>query len=99
MTPAEIMDVAERIHGADVPSHRKEAHFHDVYPEFRTSYPGLYKMCCQLHFDIAKLRLMSTMLGCIQRNEITQHDASVVIGQGLFDEFVTPVVPDVSVQV
>lgn len=92
MTPTQILYAATTIWEADIPCQRKETYFHDTFAELRTQLPGLYRMACELDFDISKLRAMLGLLGEVNSNTISQHDASVRIGEQLYTQFVTPIV-------
>ena len=85
-----ILEIAEKIIGSNVPN--KEAYFEDKYVHFKTKYPVLYKACCSPNFDVKMLKYMLSMLDNVKSNKTTQEDASVTVGQKLFDKFVDPVV-------
>lgn len=70
----------------------KEGYFEDKYPVFVEKYPMLFKMCCDPTRDIEKVYYMIDMIDQIEKNKMTEHIASVNVGQKLFDEYVKPVV-------
>ena len=54
------------------------------------TYPGIFQMCCDNTMDINRLKKMLNMSDKINNNTITEHDASVKVGQMLVDDFVKP---------
>ena len=58
---------------------------------FVTQYPTLFQMAVEPHFDESKLNMM---LGVMEKMEggMTQHQASVIVGQHLVDTFVKPMI-------
>jgi len=60
-------------------------------PIFARDYPALYKMLFKIDIDNeAALRTMLAMLERMGRNEITQDQASGVVGQRLYDKYIKP---------
>ena len=60
---------------------------------FSENYPGLFKMLTRHgETDTASLRTMLAMLDKMGTGEMTQHQASVVIGQRLHDKYIKPAV-------
>jgi hypothetical protein len=66
--------------------------FEDKYPEFIEKYPKLFELCCDRNASLETLYYMIDMLEKIQKNQMTEHVASVSVGQKLFDSYVKPVV-------
>lgn len=60
---------------------------------FVEQYPTLFQMAVQPHFDYKQLNMM---LGVMERmaGGMSQHQASVIIGQSLVDKFVMPTLKD-----
>lgn len=58
---------------------------------FVTQYPTLFQMAVEPHFDESKLNMM---LGVMDKmaDGMTQHQASVIVGQHLVDTFVKPMI-------
>jgi hypothetical protein len=58
---------------------------------FVTQYPTLFQMAVEPHFDESKLNMM---LGVMDKmaGGMTQHQASVIVGQHLVDTFVKPMI-------
>ena len=60
-------------------------------PVFARDYPALYKMLFKIDIaNEAALRTMLIMLDRMGRNEITQDQASGVVGQRLYDKYIKP---------
>ena len=60
------------------------------YNELYDMYPSIFKMACKGDMNIERLTYMLDMLDKIKNNNITEHDASVNVGQVLVDEIVKP---------
>ena len=58
-------------------------------PEFVEQYPELFKKLIQKQ-DLAPIQSMLTMLDRMGQGNLSQHQASVIIGKKLVDRFVTP---------
>jgi hypothetical protein len=90
IAPEKIYDIAHEIKSSSMLN--KQHVFKEKYPEFAEKYPTLFGMCCDPNSDISKLDYLLNMLKNIQTDRMTQHVASVNVGQILFDEYVKPVV-------
>ena len=58
-------------------------------PDFIEQYPELFKKIIT-RSDLTPIRTMLTMLDKMGQNSISQHQASIVVGQRLVDKYVTP---------
>ncbi len=58
---------------------------------FVTQYPTLFQMAVEPHFDQSKLSFMLAVMDKMATG-MTQHQASVVVGQKLADSYVKPIV-------
>jgi hypothetical protein len=58
---------------------------------FVTQYPTLFQMAVEPHFDQSKLAFMLAVMDKMATG-MTQHQASVVVGQKLADSYVKPIV-------
>lgn len=88
MDPNKILELAETIKKS--PRTDKEDYFAKKYSSFATQYPVLFRVCCDPHSDIEQLRYMISMLNGIKSNQMTEHIASVNVGQKLFDQYIKP---------
>jgi len=60
-------------------------------PEFVRDYKHLFEMITSPQgFDKASLNTMLTMLDHMGNNNLTQHDASVIVGKRLYEKFGKP---------
>lgn len=87
METSEIRHAVNDILSSDVSN--KEEHFAEKYPDFKEKYPVLYKTVC----DGGKTEHLDFMLNLLEqmnKKQKTQHDASVAVGQMLFDKYVDP---------
>ena len=62
-----------------------------IYPEFVESYPNLFEMLTRPEgYDERSLSMMIIMLERMGTGRLSQHEASVKVGQHLLNAFVTP---------
>ena len=71
-------------------SEEKLKHYVNKYPKISNEYPMLIKKACEPNFDIQRFKWMLDMIDNVKSNNITQHDASVKVGEHLVDEYVKP---------
>jgi hypothetical protein len=62
----------------------------DKYSEFREKYPTIFEKVLENSLDIERFNYMLNMAKKIDNKEMTNHDASVKVGERLVDEFVKP---------
>jgi hypothetical protein len=66
---------------------------------FVTDYPSLFKMVMKTDgYNEGSLKTMLAMLERMGSGELTQHQASVIVGQRLHDVYIKPKVPDMEVK-
>jgi enolase len=70
----------------------KIKYYIEKYPKLSNEYPMIFKKACEPNFDFSKFVWMTNMVHDINKNEITQHDASVKVGERLVDEYVKPLI-------
>lgn len=58
--------------------------------DFVTNYPRLFEMVTRPGYDKAQVRTMLAMLDRMGSGELSQHQASMIVGQKVFDTYVTP---------
>lgn len=68
----------------------KETYFKNKYSDFEKKYPHLFKMACETRIDKNILKFMLSKLDNIRTNITTQNEASIDVGQILFDKFIDP---------
>jgi hypothetical protein len=57
---------------------------------FSTQYPGLFKMILEDSYNDSSLRTMLALLDRMGTGQMSQHQASVVVGQRLHDIYIKP---------
>jgi hypothetical protein len=87
-TREQIMKIVRTISQSEVED--KESHFSPLYKGFKKKYPILFDLACRSGqtMDIETLSFMLDMLDKVNNKETTQEDASVVVGQQVFNKFV-----------
>ena len=61
---------------------------HELLPEFAEQYPHLFKILTSPDgYDEANLTTMLTMLGHMDKGNLTQHGASVIVGKRLYEKY------------
>lgn len=63
-----------------------------LMPEFVTAYPKLFDMISKSGYDKSQIRTMIAMLERMGSGDLSQHQASVIVGQKLANSYVNPVV-------
>ena len=58
-------------------------------PAFVEAYPELFKKLIR-HQDLAPIQTMLQMLDRMAEGKVSQHQASIVVGKKLVDQYVTP---------
>ena len=87
MDPELISTIAYTIRNSKLAN--KKDMFKNEYKEFAENYPMLFDMCCAPKpVDMKHLDMMIAMLKQINGNQLTNHVASVQVGQKLYDAFV-----------
>jgi DNA-binding ferritin-like protein (Dps family) len=67
-----------------------EISYGNKYSDFKKAYPHLFAMACTKNMNMTMLTMMLDMIDKVKKNETTNNDASVVVGQQLFNTFVDP---------
>jgi hypothetical protein len=75
-------------HFDDVQS--KIDYYSSMYPNLFTAYPTALKKACESNFDLEKFKWMMNMQNSVLNNQISQHNASIEVGERLVDEHVKP---------
>ena len=61
---------------------------------FAAEYPSLFKMITSASYNEGSLKTMLAMLDKMGTGELTQHQASVIVGQRLHDVYIKPKVDE-----
>lgn len=88
-----LLQVIEEIHNCnhkfdDIQN--KIEYYSSLYHELFSAYPTALKKACEPNFDIDKFKWMMEMQKNVQNNLISQHNASIEVGERLVDEHVKP---------
>ena len=78
------------ISSKDILSQNQINNLQKEYFDLYDIYPAIFKMACNGNMDIERLKYMLQMLDNIKNDSMTEHDASVNVGQKLVDEIVKP---------
>ena len=73
---------------------QKEEVFAKKYPNFKEKYPVLFQCACDGRLDMNNLEYMLNILGKMDREGVSQYNASAEVGQMLYTKYVEPVVND-----
>lgn len=87
------MRIAKEIQASPLSEQERMKEFKNTYDDFFTKYPNLFEMCCKPNCNMQMLEYMMEMLEKVHGNDTSQDDASVKVGQMLFDTYVNPVLP------
>jgi len=88
-------EIMEKIHEITTKSgtvKEKQRYFRKMMPDFVERYPALFNMACEPGFNSSRLEYMLRMRDNVSRNKISQHTASVKVGENLYTEYVKPLV-------
>ncbi len=98
LKPEEIETITEEILSSKMSVDDKQSYFATRYKDFYESYPILFEMCCKPKNpeNTKRLTYMISMLKNIEQNKMTQHIASVNVGQKLYNDFVKPTIDEKS---
>jgi len=61
---------------------------------FVTEYPTLFQKAVEPNFKESELNLMLRVMDSMANTGMSQHQASVIVGQRLMDTFITPTLKD-----
>lgn len=66
----------------------------EVVSRFAVDYPTLFKMVISPNYNEGSLKTMMAMLEKMGTGELSQHQASVIVGQRLHDVYIKPKVDE-----
>jgi hypothetical protein len=69
---------------------KSETYIREEVARFAEDYPTLYKKVLESGGDDPSLRTMLAMLDRMGTGELSQHQASVIVGQRLHDKYIKP---------
>tara|TARA_X000000368_G_C22867122_1_gene639202 strand:+ start:121 stop:474 length:354 start_codon:yes stop_codon:yes gene_type:complete len=68
----------------------KEEYYILKYPQLSNTFPIIIKKACETNFDYEKFKWMMEIQKRVKENKISQHNASVEVGERLVDDHVKP---------
>ena len=68
----------------------KEMHYVLKYPNLSNMYPMIFKKACEKDFDYEKFVWMMSLIKGVNEKNVTQHNASIEVGERLVDEYIKP---------
>lgn len=86
MDPDSILKIVERIYKSTCRD--KKETFQNEYADFAKEHPVLFEMSCSNDFDFGRFKNMLLLKKSINEGKISQHDASVKVGNVLYDAYV-----------
>lgn len=72
----------------------KETYYKKKYLEFSEKYETLFRYCCNGELELDKFNMMINLITKIQKNQITQYDASAAVGRHMYDVYIDPKIKD-----
>lgn len=87
-----IIKISKEMQNSDIID--KKEHFSKLYPSFKETYPVLFEMSCKENIDKTMFNYITSMAIKIKDKEIKNEDATIEVGQTLFDKYVSPLVAE-----
>jgi hypothetical protein len=92
IAPESILAIAREIRQSPLSSDEKKQTFAKQYELFQHNYPTLFTLCCETTIPLTQLEYMIERLKRVQEDHESQHDASVLVGKRLADEYISPLI-------
>jgi hypothetical protein len=70
--------------------HKTDSEIKELCGNFHVEYPTLFEYALKPNFDINNLRVMLTLLNRMGDKHLSQHQASVIVGQRMADKYIKP---------
>ena len=86
-----LKDMLEQVEGLKAAGKSQEA-IKEEMAAFVEQYPRLFEMVMRPSYDKTQLRTMLHMLSKMGTGELSQHQASMIVGQKLVNTYVTPAI-------
>lgn len=84
----EILSIVNEIQSLDSSIPDKKKYIQRKYPIFAEHYPTLLELSLKEEFDMKRLEYMLKLKDAVENESISQHDASVHVGQELYNKYV-----------
>jgi hypothetical protein len=88
LSTAELLEIVQDITSHTGSTKEKQSIYRKKYPTFADRYPTLFEMATAPNFDLQRFTYMLNMRDSVQQQSISQFDASVKVGQNLFDAYI-----------
>ena len=88
LSSEEILTIVTEISQFNWSQKEKQRVYRKKFPEFVEKYPILFEMSTKDNFDFQRLKFMLSLRNGIDNQSISQHDASVKVGQVLYNAYV-----------
>lgn len=88
LSSEEILSIVTEISQSSGTQKEKQRTYRKTYPDFAEKYPILFEMSTKDDFDLQRLKYMLSLRNGIHNETISQHDASVKVGQVLYNAYV-----------
>jgi hypothetical protein len=89
----QICEVVLAIRKLTGPARVRKIEAQKTYADFERRYPMLFATACADDFDMDRFVYMMQMKMRIDQRELTAEQASIEVGQTMFDRFVAPNLP------
>lgn len=90
LSSSAIMEIVHDIRTSTLSVSETKTEYAKKYPDFAEQYPVLFASVCEPDFDMNRFKYIMGMRDQVRNNEKSLHDASVQVGQRLFDHYVKP---------
>ena len=87
----ELKDVLEEMKDSSLKGEEKQKYFVSKYNQLANKYPMIFKKASEPNFDYQKMFWMIDKQDNVNRKNISQHEASIEIGEELVNEHIKPV--------
>lgn len=95
MTSDEILAVVNAIRAMTGKARQRTMQAERAYPEFKERYPFLFDMVCSDDFDMGRFHWMMALKDRVEKQKnMTHEQASIQVGQALYDVYVKDKVPE-----
>ena len=97
-SPQEIFETVKKIShdveiSTDTPDETKRK-VQEKYRDFSLNYPAIFIMAADGNLDMKRFESMVNMAQRVKDDKISQHDASVKVGESLVNDYVKPKIKD-----
>lgn len=87
-----LKEVLLEMEQSSLKGHEKEKYFVIKYKKVADEYPMIIKKACEDDFDYAKIFWMIDKKLEVDSQRMSQHDASIEVGEALVNQYIKPIV-------